>query len=324
MKSNKKQTSVLSLIIIDILLICLITGGFSIYHFLIPRKLVDTSTDISPSTTKESYDTSTENSNEADKSKEATEDFTEFNFSDKFTNGEPITNDTSYKGKNINVSLSCIEKDGITYYVEDIYLRSMSNFKTAFAEDSYGISLTDWVLNMAKDNNAIAAINGDFYGIDENGVVIRNGVLYRSAPAGDVCVLFKDGTMKVYSKDEFNGDEVMAQGAWQAWDFGPSLLSASGEALTTFNSKIAAKNPRTALGYYEPGHYCFVVVDGRQANYSEGLTLKDLAALMKDLGCTLSYNLDGGRSSTMTFKDSITNSPFKDGREVSDILYIAD
>ena len=154
---------------------------------------------------------------------------------------------------------------------------------------------------MAKENNAIAAINGDYYGIGASGVVIRNGVLYNSRPDGDVCVLFYDGTMKVYQAAEFDAQKVMAAGAYQAWSFGPSLLSADGKALSSFRGPVSGTNPRTAIGYYEPGHYVFVLVDGRQAGYSDGMTLAQLSALFEELGCKVAYNLDGGKTSVMTF-----------------------
>ena len=87
-----------------------------------------------------------------------------------------------------------------------------------------------------------------------------------------------------------------------------------------------ASNPRTAIGMVEPGHYFFVVSDGR-TNESEGLSLYQLADIMKTLGCTVAYNLDGGGSSTMYFNGEIINYPTTSGRSmkergVSDIVYI--
>jgi len=96
-----------------------------------------------------------------------------------------------------------------------------------------------------------------------------------------------------------------------------------GQALTQFRSRISGNNPRTAIGYYEPGHYCFVVVDGRQEN-SDGMSLAELAALFQELGCKEAYNLDGGKSSAMVWNGSLVNDPADGGRRVSDIVYIAE
>ena len=84
-------------------------------------------------------------------------------------------------------------------------------------------------------------------------------------------------------------------------------------------------NPRTAIGIYDKGHYVFVVSDGR-TDESKGLSLYQLSQCIKELGCTMAYNLDGGGSTTMFFNNQIVNIP-TDGnhieeRRVSDILYI--
>lgn len=245
-------------------------------------------------------------------------------FAGQFTDDEVIETATSYKSGDISVMLSQVQENGVTYYIEDIYLKSITNLRTAFAQDTYGRSIVDRVLNMAQENDAVAAINGDYYGAGAIGVVIRNGQLYSDRVDGDVLVLFHDGTMRVYAASEFDADAVMAQGAYQAWSFGPSLLAEDGQALTSFRGGIAGANPRTAIGYYEPGHYVFVVVDGRQTGYSDGMTLAQLAALFEKMGVQVAYNLDGGKTSQMTFGDALANQPTQGGRTTSDIIYIAE
>lgn len=64
-------------------------------------------------------------------------------------------------------------------------------------------------------------------------------------------------------------------------------------------------HPRTALGFDDSGKWLLmVVVDGRQPGYSEGVTLNELAKIMKGRGCTQSINLDGGGSSIMLIRDA--------------------
>lgn len=72
--------------------------------------------------------------------------------------------------------------------------------------------------------------------------------------------------------------------------------------------------PRTALGITKDGHVLLVVVDGRQADHSIGMTLTELAGFMKELGAVEAMNLDGGGSSEMTVDGEIMNLP-SDGRE---------
>lgn len=102
------------------------------------------------------------------------------------------------------------------------------------------------------------------------------------------------------------------------------MLLKDGQPMTSFNSDVNVANPRGAIGYYEPGHYCFVLVDGRQPGYSNGMTTRQLSQLFYDLGCKVAYNLDGGQSAVVTFMDSVANKPYKGGREISDIIYVAD
>ncbi|MFA9424440.1 MAG: phosphodiester glycosidase family protein, partial [Sedimentibacter sp.] len=202
----------------------------------------------------------------------------------------------NYKSENINLTVNKVEigegSDKITYYVSDIYVKNVNYLKTAFATGTYGKNYRENILDMAEENDAVLAVSGDFYGNSEEGVVIRNGVLYRSVVNdADICVLFTEGTMKTYSPEEFDADEVILKGAWQAWTFGPELLDGSGNVLASFNttSYLNKDNPRCALGYIEEGHYVFVVVDGRDEGYSKGATLSELAQIMADEGCMTAY-----------------------------------
>lgn len=215
--------------------------------------------------------------------------------------------------------------DKITYYSADVYVTGAGVIKTALAKDTFGKNIKEPVSEIARRNQAIFAVNGDFYGNAESGVVIRNGVKYRDAANdADVCVLFTDGTMKTYAYYEFDADAVISQGAWQAWNFGPSLLDGQGGVLDAFNttSYLNSANPRTAIGYVSPGHYVFVTVDGRNEGYSKGVTISELAAIMAGEGCMLAYNLDGGKSAEMYFDGQTVNQPDGGGRSISDIIYI--
>jgi exopolysaccharide biosynthesis protein len=57
-----------------------------------------------------------------------------------------------------------------------------------------------------------------------------------------------------------------------------------------------------------------VVVDGRQPGFSEGMTVRELGAVMRDLGCSRAANMDGGGSSIMGMAEAdgrirVVNSP---------------
>ena len=244
-----------------------------------------------------------------------------------------VTTDNSgdsreYKDENVQVTYTQYETNGTTIHVADVRVSSAEYLKTAFAKGTYGKNVTQSTSEIAASNNAVLAVNGDYYGVQERGYVIRNGVLYREeAGENDVLCIYADGSMKVVDPSTATAQELLEQGVWQAFSFGPGLIT-DGEidvALNTEVGKAKASNPRTAIGIIDDLHYVFVVSDGRSGE-SEGLSLYELASFMEQLGVQTAYNLDGGGSSTMVFQGEVVNNPssgFRDEeREVSDIVYI--
>jgi len=247
-------------------------------------------------------------------------------FSATFPTDEPAEGDGvvgNYLDDDLRVVVTEKHSEDATYYVADVWVRNIRGFKTAFAQGKYGHGLYEMPSDIAIDQNAIIAISGDTYGSNKQSVVIRNGNLYRdSVGAEDVCILYADGVMESYYASDFNLDAAVARGAYQGWAFGPKLID-NGQIPASYNTTdvIIAHNPRSAIGYFEPGHYCLVVVDGRQGNYSKGMTMDELSQTMIDLGCVDAYNLDGGQSAMMIFQNQVVNQPYKGGRAISDIIY---
>jgi len=239
------------------------------------------------------------------------------------TLSEYRANDTSIYVADVHLLGDATEFDESAYSASDL-------IQTAFADDTYGKNVKEATSVTAEENDAILAINGDFYGAQNDGYVIRNGVLYRSTSGGneDLAIL-ADGSFEIFSENDLSAEEVLAAGAVDVLSFGPGLVE-SGEIAVTKDEEVGkamASNPRTAIGILEDGHYVFVVTDGR-TDESEGLTLYQLAEFMQSLGCTTAYNLDGGGSSTLYFNGEIINKPTTGGnnikeRSVSDIVYLA-
>lgn len=241
-----------------------------------------------------------------------------------FALGDQITvTENSYRSHDVYINIETRQVGSSVAYIADVYVRYVDNLKSAFAKGEYGKNLTEWPQNIAAANNAILAVNGDYYGIRDNGVIVRNYTLYRDTMRNDVCSMFYDGTVTVESASEFNLDAAMQNGLYQTMSFGPALLR-DYQAPETFHSHVRGINPRTGFGYYEPGHYVFITVDGRQDGYSVGLDMQDFAALFQDLGCKNAYNLDGGQSAMMIFQGGVYNQPYNGGRPTSDIFYIAE
>ncbi len=235
----------------------------------------------------------------------------------------------SYEDENVRITLTEQLVNGTTVYVADVQLSSAEYLKTAFANDTYGKNVTATTSAIAAAHNAILAVNGDYYGARERGYVIRNGIVYRdSADDADVLCIYADGTMEVVDPSTVTAQELVARGVWQAFSFGPALVE-DGTLSVSQNDEVGrakASNPRTALGMIDPLHYVFVVSDGR-TDESEGLSLYELAELLRSLGVQTAYNLDGGGSSSMVFQGELINNPTTTGnsikeRGVSDIVYI--
>lgn len=235
-----------------------------------------------------------------------------------------------YTDEEISISITQCTENNTTVYVADIQLSSPEYLKTAFANASYGKNVTAKTSEIAAAERAILAINGDYYGAQEKGYVLRNGILYRDIAAGnrEDLVIYGDGSFEIFAEESITAEALLSGGAVQVLSFGPALVT-DGQISVTEREEVGkamVSNPRTAIGFMGELHYVFVVSDGRTAQ-SQGLTLYELAKFMQGLGALTAYNLDGGGSSTMYFNGEVINKPTTNGRKVSersvsDIVYI--
>lgn len=243
---------------------------------------------------------------------------------------EAVVSETSYSDENIQITITEYQEYDTSIYVADIVLSSPEYLQTAFAQNAYGRNVTEKTSEIAEGADAILAINGDYYGAQEEGYVLRNGVLYRdTAASGQMdLVIYEDGSFTIINEEDVTAEELLADGAQQILSFGPVLVE-NGAAIVSEGDEVGkakASNPRTSIGVIDDLHYVFVVSDGRTEE-SAGLSLSQLAEFMKELGVVTAYNLDGGGSSTMYFNGEVINNPTTSGRSikersVSDIVYI--
>ncbi|MGC3953698.1 MAG: phosphodiester glycosidase family protein [Propionicimonas sp.] len=257
------------------------------------------------------------------------------------TTGDEATaelTDTSYSKGGTSITISTVTTgsgdDTLTYYVADVVLADATGLRSAFAHNQFGENITEKTSEIAADHDAVLAINGDYYGFRDSGIVIRNGVVYRDVPARTGIAFYTDGTARIYDETTTSADELLADGVWNTLSFGPALVEDGAvvpgidqvEVDTNFgNHSIQGEQPRTAVGVIDANHLVFVVVDGRETGYSRGATLPELADILLGLGATTAYNLDGGGSSTLYFNGEVVNQPSNRGeRATSDILYVAE
>ena len=256
---------------------------------------------------------------------------------DTATDATAVLTDTSYTKGATSVTIRTVTtgsgSDTLTYYVAEVTLNEATTLRSAFANNQFGENITEKTSEIAADHDAVFAINGDYYGFRDTGIVIRNGVIYRDEPARTGIAFYTDGTARIYDETTTSAAQLLADGVWNTLSFGPALVE-NGSAVagidqleidTNFgNHSIQGEQPRSAVGVIDANHLVFVVVDGRSEGYSRGATLPELAQIMLDLGAATAYNLDGGGSSTMYFNGSVINQPSNRGeRATSDILYVA-
>ena len=253
---------------------------------------------------------------------------------DENTLTEPVITDTSYEDGHISIQIRTMRRLDTDIYIADIVVDNPDLLQTALAGDAFGRNLTDTTSSIAEANNAVLAINGDYYGFRDAGYVMRGDYLYRDLAAydqdqEDLCIM-ADGTLEILAEVDYSAQDMADMGARDIFSFGPGLLI-DGEITVREGDEVEraqVTNPRTSIGQIAPLHYVFVVSDGRTEE-SVGLSLLELAQLMQDLGCTTAYNLDGGGSSTIWFNGRVLNKPTTFGekiteRSISDIVYIGE
>lgn len=212
--------------------------------------------------------------------------------------------DYSYQSKNVRVAVYENKEYPQAYWIADIWVRSLDSFQSLFSGNEYNAE-ADLAETMAKNANSIVAVNSDW----NDGIVFRNGEYYGVdyTLGGAELVMYKDGSMEAFDCSyDVTPEELQKKGAWNSWSFGPVLVR-DGKPVENLEQNGFA--PRTAVGYFCPGHYCFFVCDGRQSDYAVGLDYADVAQIMADQGCRLAFNMDGGASSQIVIEGKVVNNP---------------
>ncbi|MBW6435457.1 phosphodiester glycosidase family protein [Actinoplanes hulinensis] len=245
---------------------------------------------------------------------------------------------TSYTSDTAKISIETVATgsgdDRVTYFVADVRVTDATIVRSAFAGDQFGENIIANPSEIAAGAGAVLAINGDYYGFRDTGIVIRNGVKFRDKGARQGLALSADGSMRLYDETATSAGELIADGVWNTLSFGPGLVDDGAvidgidrvEVDTNFgNHSIQGRQPRTGIGLVGANHLLFIVADGRSSGYSRGVTMPEFAQIFAGRGARTAYNLDGGGSSMMVFRDGLVNNPLGRGKErgTSDILYVA-
>jgi exopolysaccharide biosynthesis protein len=213
-----------------------------------------------------------------------------------------------------------------------VKLSDPTQFRTALA-GKYPSQQTMYVENMAKRNNAVLAINGDFFNYHPSGIEYRNGrkLRFNANNLRDLLIIDEQG--------DFHYLQPTSQKAWDAYIaeggtvlhtfwFGPNLVLPNGQPMTKFtnneNNGPWMKTQRMIIGQVGKLEYLILCCEGPEsADYSgQGLTLEQAAKLAVAYGLDNAYNLDGGSSTTVVLNNEKINSPSNPKRrEVGDCIY---
>lgn len=192
-----------------------------------------------------------------------------------------------------------------TYYAAEVRLKPGQKEIAGFANPKKP-GTSGWLplYEIQRSYKTVIAISGDYMQQKEpekKGIIIHDGKILLDSKGADTLALYPDGTMRTFKPGEITPKELLAAGVENTFSFGPTLVSDYKIVPNLMKHRVARANPRAAAGMIEPYHFLLVVVDGRQAKYSSGMTMQELAEVFVKYNCSVAFNLDGGASATMSF-----------------------
>ena len=237
----------------------------------------------------------------------------------------------TYKDESLSVRYWTERNYESNCYFADIEVAHPTQLRTGFAGGEFNGSQRLTPETIAQQINAVVAINADYCGYRNDGIIIRQHTVYRTAPFGwDSLLIDTEGDFHLMRDFEVENTNFLEQyDIVNSFVFGPTLIIDGKIELRSLVSgcgpeyNVSKLTSRTGIGQLGRLHYLFCVVDGGK-DYSPGITTTQLAQIMFDKGCYQAYNLDGGRSSSIIFNGKDMNESTWGGhRNVTDIVYVA-
>lgn len=232
--------------------------------------------------------------------------------------GPPIR---QYSSKRIEIKVFQLDELGYRGYIAKVKLFDPAALKVVLAKDTLGEKET--TLEAVERTGAIFGINGGGfytemrdgkpYAVHMGNVIINGKLITPFNPYPEN--LFFAGINragKFIGGIFYEEQQLIDLNPWQGVSFVPVLIK-GGLARPIDQEWIETKHPRTIIGEYANGDLIFIVVDGRQTDWSRGVTLERLLEKLVELGVKEGYNLDGGGSSTFVYDGEVLNRP-SDGK----------
>lgn len=202
--------------------------------------------------------------------------------------------------------------DPITYCIANIRMRGEDAFLAGVRNDNpLSQPGLEHAWHMARRYRAVLGITGDNLiqaEVNEKGILMRNGIVYSQNQGREILAFFPNElTMKIFKPKSISIEELKEQGVQNTFSFGPTLLENGVRDRSSRRQKLGKQNPRSGIGMVEPGHFIAITVDGRQKNFSVGMSMEEFIQLFYLSGCQTAYNLDGGASTAMIFMGECLN-----------------
>lgn len=223
----------------------------------------------------------------------------------------------THDGTNSKIQIFTLAEEDMRGYMAKIKLKTDKALRvTINPSDSPKGETT---AQAVKRTGAIFGVNGGgFASSTENGVtklVPLGNAMVEGKLIGDFTPSWNDLAFAGFTKSgKLVGgiydteEELKKSGAWQGVSFVPVLIQ-DWEKITIPSKWAKSKQPRTVLGQYPNGDVFFIVVDGRQKEWSSGITLEEMQVLLLRLGVMEAFTLDGGGSSAMVYNGKLLNKP---------------
>jgi exopolysaccharide biosynthesis protein len=228
--------------------------------------------------------------------------------------GEPIGQTF---GKNAAIKVFTLKEAGYRGYMAKVRLHNPNAVKLVLAHDKVG-DPGEKTSEAAKRTDAVLALNGGGFATTQDGLLYPMGItvvdgeiktFYRT----DLSFIGFDGQGKLVGGEITTREQVKQLGVTQGATFVPTLLK-DGKKMPIPKKWQNKKEPRTLIGHFSNGDLLFIVIDGRQEGYSNGVTLEEAQKKLIEFNVRDAYNLDGGGSSAFYYDGKILNSP-SDGKE---------
>ena len=242
-----------------------------------------------------------------------------------------------YEDDSIRVKIEKTEFDeGTTIVTAYIQIADPSQLRTGVTNpQKLGSTHGKSVSTMAKNYNAVIALNGDNYSFEAQKKTFEyrmtQKIKSKSNRLKDILIIDDQGDFHLFVKSkgikEFP-DQLKKEGRKlvNAFTFGPAMVI-DGELQETdpeFGYNPGGREPRAAIGQTGPLSYVMVIVQAKNRSGEFGFSHQKLAEYMHSIGCVQAFNLDGGNSAEMVFGDQVFKGmPGGDERTLSDIIYFA-